>query len=266
MPTSAAVFDSSIDRWIAEGHTPWGKLRCTVTLANLRRHLGPGPFDILDAGGGNGRDSIPLAAQGHRLTIVDYSATMLADAARNATAAQAQERVTVHQAELQALPELFPHPCFDTVLCHNVLQYVDDVPALLATVAAPLRPGGLLSIISVNRYAIPYRAAFLQDDLAQAYAKLDQHSDTAILFGTIMNQFSAEEIVTMLPAAGCVALEDYGIRCICDYWGDNQRKSDPAIFAQIERLELALTDRHPYKLLARYFQVVARKGNYLEKH
>ena len=69
MPTPAAVFDSSIDRWIAEGHTPWGRLRVTMTLANLRRHLGPGPLDILDAGGGNGRDSIPLAAEGHRLTI-----------------------------------------------------------------------------------------------------------------------------------------------------------------------------------------------------
>jgi S-adenosylmethionine-dependent methyltransferase len=261
MPTPTTIFDSSIDRWIAEGHTPWGKLRCTVTLANLGRHLGPGPLDILDAGGGNGRDSIPLAAEGHRLTIVDYSAEMLADAAHNATAAQAQERVALHQAELQALPELFPQPCFDVVLCHNVLQYVDDVPALLATVAGPLRPGGLLSIISVNRYTIPYRAAFFLGDLAQAYAKLDQRSDTAILFGTIMNQYSAEEIAAMLPAAGCAAIQDYGIRCICDYWGDNQRKSDPAIFAQIERLELALADRHPYKLLARYFQVVARKAS-----
>src|SRR5262249_49275928 len=99
MPTSATIFDSSIDRWIAEGQTPWGKLRDKVTLANLRRHIGPGPLNILDAGGGNGRDSIPLAAEGHRVTIVDYSAEMLADAARNATAAQAHERVALHQAE-----------------------------------------------------------------------------------------------------------------------------------------------------------------------
>ncbi len=185
---------------------------------------------------------------------------MLADAARNAASAHAQERVALCQAGLLALPELFPQPCFDVVLCHNVLQYVDDVPALLAAVAAPLRPGGVLSIISVNRYAMPYRAAFAQGDLAAAYDKLDQRSETAILFGATMNQYSAEEIAAMLPAAGCAAVQDYGIRCICDYWGDNQRKSDPAVFAQLERLELALADRHPYKLLARYFQVVARKG------
>ncbi len=49
MPTPATIFNNSIDRWIAEGHTPWGRLRDAVTLANLRRHLGPGPLDILDA-------------------------------------------------------------------------------------------------------------------------------------------------------------------------------------------------------------------------
>jgi S-adenosylmethionine-dependent methyltransferase len=258
MPTTATVFDSNIERWIAEGQTPWGQLRDMVTLTNLRRHLGPGPLSILDAGGGNGRDSIPLAAEGHHLTIVDYSAEMLADAARTAEAAQLQERIALHQADLLALPQLFPQPCFDMVLCHNVLQYIDDVPALLAAVAAPLRPGGLLSIISVNRYAMPYRAALIHGDLAAAYDKLDQRSEAAVLFGATMNQYSADEIVAMLPAAGCIAEQDYGIRCIWDYWGDNQRRADPAIVAQLTQLELALADRHPYKLLARYFQVVAR--------
>ena len=256
MPTPATVFDNNIDSWIAEGQTPWGQLRCTVTLANLRRHLGPGPLHILDAGGGNGRDSIPLAAEGHHVTIVDYSSQMLADGARRAEAAQVA--VALRQAELHELPSLFPEPCFDLVLCHNVLQYVDDVPALLANLVAPLRPGGLLSIVSTNRYAIPYRAAFFQVDLAAAYDKLDQRDETTVLFGTTMHQYSADEIMAMLPDAGCATLQDYGVRCICDYWGDNARKSDPATFAQLERLELALADRHPYKLLARYFHVIAR--------
>jgi S-adenosylmethionine-dependent methyltransferase len=259
MPTTASVFDTSIERWRAEEHQPWGRLRRTVTQANLREHIDTAPLHILDAGGGNGLDSIPLAAAGHHVTIVDYSAAMLAEAAHNAAAAQSQERLVTRQADLLALPELFAEPCFDLVLCHNVLQYVDDVPALLKLVSAPLRSGGLLSIMSVNRYAIAYRAAFFRDDLAEAYEKIDARTEPAVLFGTRMDEYAAEEIAAMLPAAGCTAIQDYGIRCMCDYWGDNERKSDPAIFAQIERLELTLRDRHPYKLLARYFHVVARK-------
>jgi S-adenosylmethionine-dependent methyltransferase len=148
------------------------------------------------------------------------------------------------------------------VLCHNVLQYVDDVPALLVALAAPLRPGGWLSLVSVNRFAAPYMATFWRGDPAEAYAKLDQRSDTAVIFDATMNQYTAEEIAALLPAVGCADAHDYGLLCICAYWTDNERKSDPAIFAQLEQLELALTDRHPHKLLARYFQVLARKeGN-----
>ena len=40
---------------------------------------------------------------------------------------------------------------------------------------------------------------------------------------------------------------------------DNALKTDPEFYAQLERLEIALSDRYPYYLAARYFQVVARK-------
>jgi S-adenosylmethionine-dependent methyltransferase len=259
MPTHASVFDSSMDRWRAEQRMPWSQIKYAVTQANLQRHVAGAALHVLDAGGGNGLDSLPLAAAGHHVTIVDYSAAMLAEAARNAEAAQAHERVVTRQADLLALPELFPQPCFDLVLCHNVLQYVDDMPALLAALAAPLRPGGWLSIVSINRYSAPYMATFWRGDPAEAYNKLDTRSETAVIFGANMNQHTAEEIAARLPAACCADMHDYGLLCICGYWTDNQRKSDPTIFAQLEQLELALTDRHPYKLLARYFQIIARK-------
>jgi S-adenosylmethionine-dependent methyltransferase len=259
MPTPAAIFDSSMDRWRAEQRAPWSRIKYAVTQANLRRHLAGAALHVLDAGGGNGLDSIPLAAAGHHVTIVDYSAAMLAEGVRNAEAAHAQEHVVTHQADLLALPELFPQPCFDLVLCHNVLQYIDDVPALLTALAAPLRPGGWLSIVSVNRYAVPYMATFWRGDPAEAYDKLDARDETAVIFGATMNQYTADEVAALLPAAGYTNAHDYGLLCVCAYWTDNERKSDPAVFAQLERLELALTDRHPYKLLARYFQIVARK-------
>ncbi|MCI0394255.1 MAG: methyltransferase domain-containing protein [Chloroflexi bacterium] len=259
MSTPAAIFDDHIPQWLEEQRTPWARLKYTVTQANLRHHLPAGPLRILDAGGGNGFDSIPLAKEGHHITIVDYSAAMLAEARQNAAASQVAERISIHLAEMAALPELFPQPCFDVVLCHNVLQYTGDVAVFLAAVAAPLKPGGLLSLISVNRYSIPYRAAFFQGDLAGAYEQLDQRMILTTIFGEPMTMYTAEEIMALLPSAGCVPIQDYGIRCVCDYWGDNERKSDPAVFAELERLELALSGRHPYKLLARYFQIIARK-------
>jgi len=49
----------------------------------------------------------------------------------------------------------------------------------------------------------------------------------------------------MLVSLGRAIEGDYGIGCMCDYWGDNERKSDPCVREQVERLEFALTGRPP---------------------
>lgn len=260
MSTSAAIFDGNLARWKQEMNFPWAKLKYKLTQANLARHLGEDrPLRVLDAGGGNGLDSLPFAAQGHFVEIVDYSQEMLADALAQAKDANAQENLRVHQVDVREIPNLFPDAQFDLVLCHNVLQYLDDVPALLRSLTKVLKPGGLISIISVNRYSNPYQSAFFGNNLVEALAKLETRTATAKIFEAPVTSYSAAEIGVFLTDSGLVIEADYGIRCLCDYWGDNQRKLDPAIFEQLEKLEFALTDRHPYKLLARYFQVIARK-------
>jgi S-adenosylmethionine-dependent methyltransferase len=259
MTATADAFDSHLEQWIKEQEMPWGILKYKQTQANLAKHLGSGPLHILDAGGGNGLDSLPLARQGHLVEIVDYSEQMLADAVRRAAQADVQDRVVVHQANVQEVGRLFPTPQFDVVLCHNVLQYVEDVPALLSGLALPLKTGGLLSLISINRYSMPYQAAFFRGDLVEAFSQLDARQMRAVTFDTQMTNYSAEEIGDMLGRIDCQIEQDYGLRCMYDYWGDNERKFDPAIAEQLERLEFALMDRYPYKLLARYYQVIARK-------
>jgi S-adenosylmethionine-dependent methyltransferase len=116
-----------------------------------------------------------------------------------------------------------------------------------------------MSLISINRYSQSYHAAFLRGDLAEALSQLDARDMKAHIFDTVMTNYSVEEIGDMLNHIGCPIEQDYGLRCLCDYWGDNERKLDPAIFEQLERLEYALTDRYPYKLLARYYQIIACK-------
>ncbi len=260
MSTAAAVFDEKLARWKQEMNFPWARLKYKLTQANLARHLGTNhPLRILDAGGGNGLDSLPFAAQGHFVEIVDYSQEMLADALVQAREAKAQKNVHVHQSDLRYLPQIFPEAQFDLVLCHNVLQYLEDIPTLLRNLVKVLKPGGLISIISVNRYSNPYQSAFFGDNLVEALVQLETRTATAKIFEASVTSYCAAEISAGLEEQGLIIENDYGLRCLCDYWGDNQRKLDPAIFEQLEKLEFTLTDRHPYKLLARYFQVIARK-------
>ena len=130
---------------------------------------------------------------------------------------------------------------------------------------APEKPGAAhengwaASLISINRYSQPYHAAFLRGDLTEALSQVDGRQQRAHTFDTLMTNYSVEEIRGMLGSIGCRVEQDYGLRCLYDYWGDNERKFDPAIAEQMERLEFALMDRYPYKLLARYYHVIARK-------
>jgi len=259
MTASAQLFDEKLSAFKEQQNAPWGRLRYSIASANLRQHLADRPLQILDAGGGNGLDAIPLARQGHAVTILDYSAEMLAEAQRNAEAGGVAERVTFQQADLAAIPALFPEAQFDAVLCHNVIQYVDDIEAAFKTVCHALRPGGILSVICVNRYSEAYRQAFQQLKMGAAYASLDARTIMTTIFGVPARVYAAEEMRQPLHAAGCEVAGDYGLRCVCDYIPNNDIKSDPAFFAQLEQLEYALTDKYPYKLLGRYFQVVARK-------
>lgn len=260
MPTPSQTFNEHMAAWKEWQDTPWGRLRYKIAQANLFRHLPDETLSILDIGGGNGLDSIPLAALGHEITLVDYSAEMLSEARQNAEEMNLSDALKVHHADLSALPTLFPEPAFDVILCHNMLQYVDDLDVAVQTICDVLQPGGLLSLICVNRHSDVFRAMLQgSDDLAAIGQLLDAPTAQVGTFDVPVRRFAIEDIVPPLQGAGCMVMGQYGVRCVCDYLPNNEQKSDPAFFAQLEQLELTLSDRYPYNLLGRFFQIIARK-------
>lgn len=260
MNTPHSVFDESIDRWIAENDLPWMKLKTEIGLSNLRKHLPHKPLHILDAGGGSGVDSISLARDGHRIDLADYSEEMLKAAKVNVAREGLADKFRFHAVDVTEIDRTFTRPRFDVILCHNVLQYVADVPCLLSMLSTVLLPGGILSLISPNRYCIPYATAFLEKDLDKALGQIGARTYQNRMFHATVTEYSAEEMRAMLPDAGLNFDAEYGIRCLSDYWGDNETKSKPEVWEKLKKLEYALTDKYPFNLLARFWQVVAHKG------
>ncbi|MGW3149260.1 methyltransferase domain-containing protein [Streptomyces sp. NPDC001177] len=262
MAETAEKFNTAMSTWQEWQDAPWGRLRYAIAEANLARHLDDlprGPLRILDVAGGNGGDAIRLAARGHRVTIVDYAHAMLAAAVERAEAEGLTDMITCVQAGVDSLPTELTSGEFDVVLCHNLIQYTDDVRQTLATALAPLRPGGLISVISSNRYSASLTAAIRETDLVAALGALDTDRGRTRMFDSQLTLRTAEEIQPMLEQLGCQDVHHYGIRSLCDYITDDARKHDPAFYADLERLELAMTARHPYKHTARFFQLIAHK-------
>ena len=263
MPTPsspASYFDNAADKWTAEMATPWMRLKRELARFNLNKHLPPNTLlNILDAGGGIGSESFPFAHEGHFVSLVDYSAGMVAVARRDALAQNIAARVSVHQADALDVNKLFAPNSFDVVLCHNVLQYVADVPALLSTLAKLLKPNGLLSLISTNQHCAVLHSAIFRDNLDEAYRRLDDRAFTTTIFGNVVTEYTSDDIQPMLSQADMRFEKYYGIHNILQYWGDNERRTQPQNWAKLEKLEYAMTDRYPHNLLARYWQIVARR-------
>ena len=253
------VFGDRLEAYQNHQNTPWSRLRYKTAQANLMRHLAGGSLAVLDAGGGNGLETVALAGLGHAVTLLDGSEKLLAEARRNAREAGVEERVEFVRGDVCSIPELFPAASFDAVLCHNVLQYVEDLDRALRGLVRAVKEAGILSVICVNRYSEAYRLAIQERNPSAALAAVDARVIRSKVFDEPMRAYAAEDLLERLERSGCDTAGRYGLLCINDCIADNEWKSNPQVCAEVEKLEFALSGVFPYYHLARFFQIVSRK-------
>ena len=253
-------FENSVTDWKSEQKTTWAKFSYELVENNLTKHIpvDSPPLRILDAGGGNGLDSLALARMNHQVDIVDTSQKMLDDAKANAALAGVSGRLDTHSIDILNIARKFSKDEFDMILCHNVAQFYEDIEPLLDALLGVLKPGGILSLIVPNQYSLPYQAAFLNGDLDEAFELLDQKQQYNSIFGVDVHEFRADELIDWVEQKGCRVEKHYGIRCMYNYWGTNEEKEDVEVYEKLKKLEFSLTDREPYKHTARLFQLIIR--------
>lgn len=254
-------FEAGLSRWKADQSMPWNRFGYELVEHHLKQQIpvDSPPLRVLDAGGGNGVDSLALARMNHQVELVDLSRQMLDDARANAALAGVTDRIDTHAIDIHGLDKVFDSDQFDIVLCHNVIQFVDEIRPLLETLIRVLKPGGFLSLITINQLSLPYQAAFVDQDLDKACALLDQTSEHNSIFDIDVREYRSDEVGGWLEELGLEIETCYGIRCLYDYWGSNELKQDPAVYAGLRRLEMELSERDPYRQTARQFQIIARK-------
>lgn len=249
-------FDNGFAGWQDYQQAPWGRLRYRVALVNLQRHLPSPPARILDLGGGNGLDTIPLVKLGYTAVILDFSQEMIAQGQKLAAQEQVSDKIAFQVGDAM---QFLADERFDIILCHNLLQYVGDITAVLQNIHQTLRPGGIFSFIITNPHTETLAYALRDYDLAAAQENLTKSTKYVETFDTHIQRYTDDELIDMLQACGFTLPEQYGIRAICDFMADNERKFDPDFYEQLEQLELAVSNKHPYKLLARFYHFVCQK-------
>jgi ubiquinone/menaquinone biosynthesis C-methylase UbiE len=215
------------------------------------------PLVVVDAGGGTGGFAVPLAAAGHAVTVVDPSPDSLAALQRRA--AEKGLQVEALQGEVGDLPSLVPEGSADLVLCHSVLELVDDPAAALATLAGVLRDGGRLSLVVANRDAVVLARALAGRPDEAAHVLTDPAGRWGEADGTA-RRWTPAAISDLVSAAGFQVEQVHGVRAVSDLVPSAVLDLEPGAAAALLSLERALSDLSPFRELATQLHLLARKA------
>lgn len=197
---------------------------------------------VVDLGGGTGALSVQLAEAGHEVLVVDPSPDALAALDRRAREAGVADRVHGHQGDSRALPQVCGRPV-DVLLCHDVLELVDDPATTLAELAAAMRPGGTLSLITAQRSgAVALRAA--AGRVEEALAALTDDDGRTGADDPLQRRLDAGATAALLEAAGFDVVAVTGVPVLADVVPESAIGSSPRTRDALRRLEVAAAD-HP---------------------
>jgi ubiquinone/menaquinone biosynthesis C-methylase UbiE len=233
--------------------------RTAVVWEALERALDQQPSRIIDVGGGTGGFAVRLAELGHQVTVVDPSPDALAALGRRAreVGLEMGTDVTGLQGDLSDLATLVEGGA-DVVLCHGVLEVVDDPAAALATIRQVLRPGGTLSLLVAQRHAAVIARA-MAGHFPQALALLANTPEASRTAAPRSGaRFTADEAAALVEAAGFEVVSTHGVRVFADLVPGSLLDLEPGATASLLELERAASVRVEYLPLAAQLHLLAR--------
>ena len=220
-----------------------------------------GPASVVDIGGGTGGFAVRVAELGHRVLVVDPSPDALATLARRADESGVADRVTGRQGDLDSLADLVADA--DVVLCHGVLEIVEDPAAALTALAGVLRPGGVLSLLVAQRHAAVVTRA-MAGHVGQALSLLDEPSlpdgpPAGSPGGGPYRRFTAGEVAAVLDGTGFDTRSTHAVRVFVDLVPGSLVDLEPGAAQALVELERAVADRPEYLALATQIHTLATR-------
>jgi 2-polyprenyl-3-methyl-5-hydroxy-6-metoxy-1,4-benzoquinol methylase len=259
-------FRTGASKYAAYLETPEGRLRLDLTLSNLQDFLPQASSSLvaLDLGCGTGAIAVRLARLGLHVTLLDASLPMLDFAEGAAREAGVAETIALKQGDATQLASLFEAQSFDVIICHNILEYVDDPSAVLRSAACGLRDTSSIISILVRKQAGEVLKAAIQDgDLAAAEHNLTAEWGHESLYGGRVRLFTAESLKAVLHESSLEVIAERGVRIISDFLPPSiSRKGQ---YERIFELERKLSRRPEFAAVARYTHCLAHRARPVTK-
>ncbi|MFC8590068.1 class I SAM-dependent methyltransferase [Streptomyces atroolivaceus] len=244
---------------------PRASLRTAVVWEVLKDALerrvkatGREALDVLDTGGGTGNFAVPVARLGHRVTVVDPSPNALFALERRAEEAGVADRVRGVQGDILGLFEVVDRVGYDAVLCHGVLEYVDDPAEGVRNAVDALRPAGALSLLGAG-----LGGAVLARALAGHFAEARQAlADPTGRWGDgdpVPRRFTADQLTGLVDDAGIEVGAVHGVRVFADLVPGVLVDTEPGAMEELLRLEAAVAELPAFHAVATQLHVLGEK-------
>ncbi|NJQ02388.1 class I SAM-dependent methyltransferase [Streptomyces zingiberis] len=215
-------------------------------------------LDVLDTGGGTGNFAVPVARLGHRVTVVDPSPNALFALERRAGEEGVADRVRGVQGDARGLFDVVERGGFDAVLCHGVLEYVDDPAEGVRNAVAALRPSGTLSVLAAG-----LGGAVLARALAGHFAEARQAlGDPHGRWGEgdpVPRRFSPEQLTELVTGEGLTVEAVHGVRVFADLVPGALVDGEPGAVEALLRLEAAAAEVPAFRAVATQLHVLAER-------
>lgn len=244
---------------------PRASLRTAVVWEVLREALdrriaatGRDSLEILDAGGGSGHFAVPAARLGHRVTVVDPSPNALFALERRAAEEDGTaERVRGVQGDAHDLLDVIEPGGYDVVLCHGVLEYVDDPAEALRNTVAALRPeGGALSLLAAGLGGAVLARA-LAGHFSEARHALGDPEGRWGRADPVPRRFTAEQLSGLVAGTGLRIGSVHGVRVFSDLVPGALVDAEPDALRALAELEAAAAEIPAFHAVATQLHVLA---------
>ena len=253
-------FQGDAKKYAAYLETPEGRLRLDLAFANLHDFLPKATQTLhaLDVGCGTGAIAMRLARLGIHVTLLDSSPAMLDIAKSAAGEAGVTAKIVLIHGDAAQLANLFQSESFDVILCHNVLEYVDDPWGVLSSAARRLRDAsGIISVLVRNQAGEVLKAAIKDGDLAATEHNLTAEWGYESLYGGKVRLYAPGRLRAMLLDESLAVTAERGVRVLSDYLPPKISRTDE--YKRIFELERKLGSRPEFAGAARYLHHLARR-------
>lgn len=254
------AFDRVGETFIAYYDQLRGHVRQEITRANLARHLADSTLKILDVGGGDGRDAIWLAKQGHSVTLIDPAQKMIDKAKRQLEDTPYEDQVeAIYGDPEEVLADTNNDNGYDVALSHGVLPYLleEGAPAHLSLLSRVTRLNGIVSILTKGK-AGSLQRLMNQGDI-DAAIRLEETGHMSNNLGEEVVAATSDSMVTMLATTALKLDAWYGVRLVTD---NDFRAWEKVPYAQLQTLlaiETRLSRDSNTKGMAQMLHFLARK-------